>query len=101
MDTFDGNPVNLHPLSDQEWASKLMNLISEDTLRNEIPRAISQQEYQYALQLCALFDNTKTIDDTIISWEIDCLLALSKQETSACGRNYYIACANDLKNQSK
>ena len=43
-----------------------MNLISEDTLRNEIPRAISQQEYQYALQLCALFDNTKTIDDTII-----------------------------------
>lgn len=98
---FDGNPVNLHPLSDQEWASKLMNLISEDTLRNEIPRAISQQEYQYALQLCALFDKTKTIDDTIISWEIDCLLALSKQETSACGRNYYIACANDLKNQSK
>ena len=67
---FDGNPVNLHPLSDQAWASKLINLISEDTLRNEIPHAIKNQEYQYALQLCALFDHSKTSDDTIISWEI-------------------------------
>lgn len=98
---FDGNPVNLHPLSDQSWASKLINLISEDTLRNEIPHAIKNQEYQYALQLCALFDHTKTSDDTIISWEIECLLALSKLETSACGRNYYIGSANNLKNQSK
>lgn len=98
---FDGNPVNLHPLSDAKWASKLIHLISEDTLRNEIQLAMQQQEYQYALQLCALFDQTKSSDDTIISWEIDCMLALSKLETSACGRNYYIASANDLKNQSK
>lgn len=94
---FDGNPTNLNKMVPKERALKVVNLSGgEQKILMEIEKAFNEKSYQWAIELC----------DMLIMSEINIkrgkelkacgLLELSKRETSANGRHYYIASAKEL-----
>lgn len=54
---FDGDPVHLLPVSDQEYNNVLLDLIGEEKLLEKIKDCMSHSQYQIALQLLELIDN--------------------------------------------
>lgn len=91
---FDGNPAHLHPLPDHIFNEKLVNLIGEDKLLEEIKTSFEKEEYTYVLQLCEMMKDKEALE-LVRNYKQEALLALAKQETSACGRNYYLSCAKE------
>lgn len=96
---FDGNPTKLHPLSPKEHAHKTIKMMggSENILK-EIKEAFERKEYQWCLELCdLLIDGEKEIKEAYAQ-KSKALIEISKLETSANGRHYYIAYAHEIKN---
>ena len=85
---FDGNPVNLLPVSQQEYNQTLLDLIGQEKLLDQIKNCMLQEQYQLALQLLEFIDDKEL--------KKECLLQRAKQVTSANARHYYIACAKKL-----
>ena len=85
---FDGDPVHLLPVSDQEYNSVLFNLIGEEKLLEKIKDCMSHSQYQIALQLLELIDNNEL--------KKECLLQRAKQVKSANARHYLIACSKEI-----
>lgn len=85
---FDGNPMNLLPVSQQEYNQTLLDLIGQDKLIDRIKNCMHQEQYQLALQLLELIDDKEL--------KKECLLHRAKQVTSANARHYYIACAKKI-----
>ena len=85
---FDGNPVHLLPVSDQEYNSVLLELIGEEKLLEKIKDCMSHSQYQIALQLLELIDNKEL--------KKECLLQRAKQVKSANARHYLIACSKNI-----
>ena len=54
---FDGDPVHLLPVSDQEYNNVLLDLIGKEKLLEKIKDCMSHSQYQIALQLLELIDN--------------------------------------------
>lgn len=84
---FDGDPVHLLPVSDQEYNSVLLDLIGEEKLLEKIKDCMSHSQYQIALQLLELIDNNEL--------KKECLLQRAKQVKSANARHYLIACSKE------
>jgi alkyl sulfatase BDS1-like metallo-beta-lactamase superfamily hydrolase len=94
---FDGNPTNLNKLTPKENASKMLELIGgEEKTITEIKKALENQEAQWAVELCDLLLSAEKEVKISKQLKAQGLLALSKLETSANGRHYYIACAKEL-----
>jgi alkyl sulfatase BDS1-like metallo-beta-lactamase superfamily hydrolase len=93
---FDGNPTNLNKLPDSVFDSKLISLIGNDKVIEEINKSLDKEEYQMALQLCDLLINAKENINEAKKLKIQGLMGLSKMITSANGRHYYIVCAKEL-----
>lgn len=94
---FDGNPTNLNKLPPKKHAEKLLDLIgSQEQVITEIKRALENQEAQWALELCDLLIRAEREIKPGKQLKAEALMALSKQETSANGRHYYIAAAREL-----
>lgn len=96
---FDGNPTKLHPLSPKEHAHKAIKMMggSENILK-EINEAFKRKEYQWCLELCdLLIDGEEEIKEAYAQ-KSKALIEISKLETSANGRHYYIAYAHEIKN---
>lgn len=85
---FDGDPVHLLPVSDQEYNSILLDLIGEEKLLEKIKDCMSHSQYQIALQLLELIDNKEL--------KKECLLQRAKQVKSANARHYLIACSKNI-----
>jgi alkyl sulfatase BDS1-like metallo-beta-lactamase superfamily hydrolase len=84
---FDGNPVHLLPVSEQEYNQTLLDLIGEDKLLEKIKDCMNNEQYQLALQLLELTNHQEL--------KKECLLKRAKQVTSANARHYYITCAKE------
>lgn len=94
---FDGNPTNLNKLSPNEHANKMLDLIgSEENVKTEIKNALANQDAQWAIELCDILIYAEREVEIDKQLKAEGLMALSKQETSANGRHYYIACAKEL-----
>lgn len=94
---FDGNPTNLNKLPPKEYASKMLDLIGgEAKIITEIKKALVNQEAQWAVELCDLLISADREVKIAKQLKAEGLMALSKLETSANGRHYYIACAKEL-----
>jgi len=94
---FDGNPTNLNNLPPREHAIKMIDLIGGETkVLAEIEKALSDQNAQWAIELCDLLIASGREAERAKRLKAQGLLALSKLETSANGRHYYIACAKEL-----
>lgn len=85
---FDGDPVHLLPVSDQEYNNVLLDLIGEEKLLEKIKDCMSHSQYQIALQLLELIDNKEL--------KKECLLQHAKQVKSANARHYLIACSKNI-----
>lgn len=85
---FDGDPVHLLPVSDQEYNNVLLDLIGEEKLLEKIKGCMSHSQYQIALQLLELIDNKEL--------KKECLLQHAKQVKSANARHYLIACSKNI-----
>ena len=84
---FDGDPVHLLPVSNQEYNSVLLDLIGEEKLLEKIKDCMSHSQYQIALQLLELIDNKEL--------KKECLLQRAKQVKSANARHYLIASSKE------
>lgn len=82
---FDGNAVNLLPVSQKEYNKELLELIGEDKLIEKVKQCMETNRYQLALQLLELVDYPEL--------KKECLLQRAKQVTSANARHYYIESA--------
>ena len=90
---FDGNPVHLHPLADHVYDEKLVALIGKEKVFAEVKDAFAKEDYTYVLQLCEMLLHVAPVDTEVLAYKKKALLALAKLETSSCGRNYYLSCA--------
>lgn len=96
---FDGNPANLHPLADCVYAEKMIRLIgSRKAVIEEIQQGLIDEDYQWALELCDLLIAINP-EIEVIELKVEALIGLSKLETSANGRHYYLSYAKDLSAQ--
>ncbi|MDS0524274.1 alkyl/aryl-sulfatase [Clostridium sp. SHJSY1] len=94
---FDGNPTNLNKLPTKEYALKMIELIGgEEKVITEIKKSLENQESQWAIELCDLLIGADRKIRTGKQLKAEGLMALSKLETSANGRHYYIAYAKEL-----
>jgi alkyl sulfatase BDS1-like metallo-beta-lactamase superfamily hydrolase len=85
---FDGNAVNLMPVSDREYRETLLELIPLEKLEEKITRSMENGNYQLALQLADLAGNQER--------KKEALFMRAKQMTSANARHYLIASAHEL-----
>jgi len=97
MGWFDGNPTNLNKLPPKEYSLKMIDLIGgEEKVITEIKKSLENQEAQWAIELCDLLIGADREIKTGKQLKAEGLMALSKLETSANGRHYYIASAYEL-----
>jgi alkyl sulfatase BDS1-like metallo-beta-lactamase superfamily hydrolase len=85
---FDGNAVNLMPVSDREYQEVLLELIPKEKLEAKIDQAMQEENYQLALQLADLSGN--------VAKKKEAMLLRAGQMTSANARHYLIASAKTL-----
>jgi alkyl sulfatase BDS1-like metallo-beta-lactamase superfamily hydrolase len=88
---FDGNATHLFPLTPRERAARVAELAGgESALRERARQAISQQDYQWGLELLdhvlALYPNDKDAR----ALKAQALTALAEQQPRATARNYYL-----------
>lgn len=94
---FDGNPTNINKLPPKKYAEKMLGVIgSGKKVLGEIRKALKNKEEQWAIELCDLLISAGQEADQGKQLKAEGLMALSKLETSANGRHYYIACAKEL-----
>jgi alkyl sulfatase BDS1-like metallo-beta-lactamase superfamily hydrolase len=94
---FDGNPTHLNPLSPQEFAMRMVKQMGGlNAVLAEIAVANAAGEYQWALELADLLLVQDPEVITVRQAKAVALMGLGRQETSANGRHYYLACAREL-----
>lgn len=94
---FDGNAVNLLPLSDKEWNETLLALIGDrEKVKNYINNCLLTNQYQKALQLIELLLSEQETKE-MLKLKKQALLKRATQVQSANARHYYIASANEMK----
>lgn len=94
---FDGNPTNLNKLPPKEYAVKMLDLIGDESkIIAEIKEALASRKVQWAIELCDLLISADREIKIGKQLKAEGLMTLSKLETSANGRHYYIASAKEL-----
>ncbi len=94
---FDGNPTHLNPLAPHERAVKMVEQMGgKDAVSDAAISAIRSGDVQWGLELADLLLVLDADQVEIRRIKADGLLELARQETSANGRHYYIACAREL-----
>ena len=98
---YDGNPVNLHPLSKQERAIKLVKLLGgQDAVGATVQNAYKAEDYQWVLELVDLVeahpDFTENLRKEILNLRVLSLRAIGKMESNPLNRNYYFGYSNYL-----
>jgi alkyl sulfatase BDS1-like metallo-beta-lactamase superfamily hydrolase len=99
---FDGNPTNLNPLSPHQRAEKSIELMGgKESVAAAVAGALQSGDAQWALELLDLLLTLYPEDGELRRAKARGLLDLARQETSANGRHYYIACAKELLEDSR
>jgi alkyl sulfatase BDS1-like metallo-beta-lactamase superfamily hydrolase len=94
---FDGNPTNLNPLSPHQRAVKSIDLMGgKEAVSAAVFGALQSGDAQWALELADLLLTLDPEDAELRRAKARGLMDLARQETSANGRHYYIACAKEL-----
>ena len=94
---FDGDPTHLHPLPPKTKAEKTVALMGgEEAVRDAAQKALRDKEPQWCLELCDLLFALGKSDDQLLRQKAAALEAMAERETSANGRHYYLACAQEL-----
>jgi alkyl sulfatase BDS1-like metallo-beta-lactamase superfamily hydrolase len=98
---FDGNPSKLFPLSPEEEAKRIADLVGgSDAVFVKAKAAFEQGDYQWAAQLCdhLLALNPAAKNPKLI--KADALEAIAQNVLSGIGRNYYLTVAQELRQEA-
>ena len=100
MGWFDGNPTSLSPLSPRDEAERFIKLAGgPDKVKNEVNKARSKGDYQWALQLIdRLICSTEDTND-LNKLKAKILRQHAVSQINCPTRHYYIQCANELENK--
>ena len=100
MGWFDGNPTSLSPLSPRDEAERFIKLAGgPDKVKNEVNKARSKGDYQWALQLIdRLICSTEDTND-LDKLKAKILRQHAVSQINCPTRHYYIQCANELENK--
>lgn len=90
---FSGNPIDLQPLTLKEKSERMLKLVGADKLLETAKTAYKEKDYQWALELSSYVLSMKPDSIDAKDIKIDALTSLGAQQTSACGRNYYLTSA--------
>lgn len=94
---FDGNPAHLNPLSPEQRATKSIALMGgKENVVSAMQEALRTGDPQWALELADLLLALDPRDTETRQAKARGLRELARQETSANGRHYYLACAREL-----
>jgi len=94
---FDGNPTNLNPLPPRERAARMVDQMGgAKAVSLAVTSALEAGDSQWALEMADLLLTLDPEDGEIRRAKARGLMELGRQETSANGRHYYIACAKEL-----
>lgn len=98
---YDGNPMNLHPLSKQERAVRMVKLLGgQDAVSEAVRRAFQAEDYQWVLELADLVeaypDFTEKYKQEILNLRIQSLRKIGATESNPLNRNYYFEYSNYL-----
>ena len=100
MGWFDGNPTSLSSLSPRDEAERFIKLAGgPDKVKNEVNKARSKGDYQWALQLIdRLICLTKDTND-LDKLKAKILRQHAVSQINCPTRHYYIQCAKELENK--
>ena len=100
MGWFDGNPTSLSPLSPRDEAERFIKLAGgPDKVKNEVNKARSKGDYQWALQLIdRLICSTEDTND-LDKLKAKILRQHAVSQINCPTRHYYIQCAKELENK--
>ena len=100
MGWFDGNPTSLSPLSPRDEAERFIKLAGgPDKVKNEVDKARSTGDYQWALQLIdRLICSTEDTND-LDKLKAKILRQHAVSQINCPTRHYYIQCAKELENK--
>ena len=100
MGWFDGNPTSLSSLSPRDEAERFIKLAGgPDKVKNEVNKARSKGDYQWALQLIdRLICSTEDTND-LNKLKAKILRQHAVSQINCPTRHYYIQCANELENK--
>lgn len=94
---FDGNPTKLNPLPTRTRAEKTIALMGgAESVMAAIRQAMDRDEPQWAIELADILLAADRTNRQARQYKAQSLLSLAPLETSAGGRNYYLACAKEL-----
>lgn len=94
---FDGNPTNLNPLPMRTRAEKTIALMGgAESVMFAIGQALDNHDAQWAIELADVLLAADSTNKQAKQYKAQGLLGLAPLETSAGGRNYYLACAKEL-----
>ena len=100
MGWFDGNPTSLSSLSPRDEAERFIKLAGgPDKVKNEVNKARSKGDYQWALQLIdRLICSTEDTND-LDKLKAKILRQHAVSQINCPTRHYYIQCAKELENK--
>ena len=100
MGWFDGNPTSLSPLSPRDEAERFIKLAGgPDKVKNEVNKARSKGDYQWALQLIdRLICSTEDTND-LNKLKAKILRQHAVSQINCPTRHYYIQCAKELESK--
>ncbi|XP_060557213.1 linear primary-alkylsulfatase-like [Ruditapes philippinarum] len=90
---FSGDPVDLDPLTRNEKAQKMVNLVGAEKLVNTAKEALNSREFQWALELSSYIVRVDPNNKAAKDVKVEALTALGSRQTSVNGRNYYLTSA--------
>ena len=97
---FSGNITDLHPLSPKERANKISNLASKQVkLIDEVKLAISNREYQWALELTDMILAIDPEDKDAKNLKADASDKLALVQTASNDYYFYKTVAGELRNE--
>ena len=97
---FSGNITDLHPLSPKERANKISNLASKQVkLIDEVKLAISNREYQWALELADMILAIDPEDKDAKNLKADASDKLALVQTASNDYYFYKTVAGELRNE--
>ena len=97
---FSGNITDLHPLSPEERAIKISNLASKQVkLLDEVKLAISNREYQWALELTDMILAIDPEDKDAKNLKADASDKLALVQTASNDYYFYKTVAGELRNE--
>jgi len=95
---FDGNPSTLLPLAPKEKAARMAKLAGgEKQLLQQCQQAVSQKDWQWALELTDYLMRLDVNNNTYKDLRIQALTALGEQQSNPNARHYYLTHVLELK----